>query len=529
MTPRFAALAKAFPMPVVRISVTLFDGLFHGRGDRGQPEWPPTPLRLYQALVAANATRLNEPAVRRVLSWLAEAPPPRIVTPCATIGAGYLLSVPNNAMDIPARAWSRGNYDEKADNDPRKHRALKGVRPHRLPDGQTTLRYDWPAQNNSPPEDDLRDVCERLYALGWGIDLACSTADLIDEPPPDEPWLDSWSAADVGASRRFRCPNQSTLDALGRGHEAFLARVSLGKEMHFAPPPPLSEFASVGYRRPSDPLPRPYRLFELRDVDGGLHRCPLERLAELAGMVRHLAIDQMTQFPPAGVDDDWVETYVAGHRKAERGEHRQLSYVPLPSVGHRHTDPGVRRVMLAASSGEEAWLNTVARRLAGLRLEPEQGDEFGYNRFDDGGVMPPPLLVPIALDGVSRCYTGPSRVWHSFTPVILPGHTNRRRGKRDRLIEKALAQSGVMQACEYEAGPISRFAKSYSAQKYVADSTAPGGKREVGFRRPERFKTLSAVHLTLRFAEPVEGPLLIGAGRHCGFGLMVGEPSNPTD
>ena len=36
------------------ISVTLLDGRFHGRGDGGVPEWPPSPLRLFQALVAAN-------------------------------------------------------------------------------------------------------------------------------------------------------------------------------------------------------------------------------------------------------------------------------------------------------------------------------------------------------------------------------------------------------------------------------------------------------------------------------------------
>ena len=30
---------------------------FHGRGDGSEPEWPPSPLRLFQALVAASAAR----------------------------------------------------------------------------------------------------------------------------------------------------------------------------------------------------------------------------------------------------------------------------------------------------------------------------------------------------------------------------------------------------------------------------------------------------------------------------------------
>src|SRR6185437_13089146 len=33
---------------------------FHGRGDDGNPEWPPSPLRFFQALVSAAATRWRE-------------------------------------------------------------------------------------------------------------------------------------------------------------------------------------------------------------------------------------------------------------------------------------------------------------------------------------------------------------------------------------------------------------------------------------------------------------------------------------
>jgi CRISPR-associated protein Csb2 len=40
--------------------------------------------------------------------------------------------------------------------------------------------------------------------------------------------------------------------------------------------------------------------------------------------------------------------------------------------------------------------------------------------------------------------------------------------------------------------------------------------------RPGHLLELSAVHLRLAFEQPVPGPLTIGAGRHCGFGLMVG-------
>lgn len=38
-------------------SFTLLDAAFHGRGDDGEPEWPPSPLRAFQALRAAAAAR----------------------------------------------------------------------------------------------------------------------------------------------------------------------------------------------------------------------------------------------------------------------------------------------------------------------------------------------------------------------------------------------------------------------------------------------------------------------------------------
>jgi CRISPR-associated protein Csb2 len=150
--------------------------------------------------------------------------------------------------------------------------------------------------------------------------------------------------------------------------------------------------------------------------------------------------------------------------------------------------------------------------LAGAQLEAERGDEFAG--------CDPPLLVPMprrARDGVIRCYTEPAHVWHSFTPVILSGHDDHKPEKTRALIERTLRQSGIDQPCEFEWSAFSRFAKSYSAHKYDAQ------KRPQGYFRPGYLNSLTAVHLTLRFKEDLQvpGPLVIGAGRHCGFGLMA--------
>jgi len=88
------------------LSVTFHDERFHGRRDGGQPEWPPSPLRLFQALVAA-----AEAAVRAggltddptdALRWLEQQGSPAIVAPGHLVGTPVRVAVPNNDLDILA-------------------------------------------------------------------------------------------------------------------------------------------------------------------------------------------------------------------------------------------------------------------------------------------------------------------------------------------------------------------------------------------------------------------------------------------
>lgn len=115
------------------LSVTFLDPTYHGRRTGGEPEWPPSPLRLFQALVAAAAARwgehqrLDTPVA--AFEWLESLPAPAIVAPPSDAGSPYRLSVPNNAMDLVARAWQRGNYSNQGDASPATHRAMKTVRP----------------------------------------------------------------------------------------------------------------------------------------------------------------------------------------------------------------------------------------------------------------------------------------------------------------------------------------------------------------------------------------------------------------
>ena len=174
---------------------------FHGRRDGDQPEWPPSPLRAYQALVAAAAarapTKTLEPAARAAFEWLEHQPPPTLVAPLGARTAGYRLSVPNNAMDLVASAWCRGIYDGSGDADPATHRAMKSMQATLLGD-DATAHYVWPLEDPLAEGDrrhmaTLADIAGSVVALGWGIDMVVGHAEMVSDEQatalPGERWV----------------------------------------------------------------------------------------------------------------------------------------------------------------------------------------------------------------------------------------------------------------------------------------------------------------------------------------------------
>ncbi len=494
------------------ISIRFLQPYAHGRDDNDDPEWPPSPLRMVQALVAASAGRWNERTnlnhVIAAMRWLESLPPPQIVASNAVPSTiPYRLYVPDNVADKVAAVWARGRDASIAD-----YRAGKDVRPVHLAEDSVHYLYQLPTADSEwhALADILKLAARSITHLGWGIDMAVGDASIISAEQAAQLSGFRWGPTPRGGAP-LRVPRAGTLDDIVRKHADFLNRVT---DQGFRPVPPLRVFDVVRYRRQDQPLSRPRRAFELRNTDGTRFRYPHRELIYIAGMVRHLAVEMMKKDPPRDVPENWVGTYVAGHAEADSKVHRQLSYLPLPSVGHEHSDPGVRRVMIAAPIGDDAWLDHLVRRLAGQALKAEPGKPDPFARYD------PPMLVPLprqAHDRVVRCYTEPANVWHSFTPVILPGHDDHKPDKTRALIERAFLQSGIDQPCEFEWSAFSRFPKSYSAHKHDRQ------KRPQGYIRPRYLNGLTAVHLTLRFKNDLQvpGPLVIGAGRHCGLGLMV--------
>src|SRR5882757_3269347 len=96
-------------MTCLLLTVRWLDDRYHGLLDRnGPPEWPPSPYRLFQALIAGVARRGElESEVGQSLAWLQSLDPPMIVTPRSRPGQVVTHFVPNNDGDKKADRQTR--------------------------------------------------------------------------------------------------------------------------------------------------------------------------------------------------------------------------------------------------------------------------------------------------------------------------------------------------------------------------------------------------------------------------------------
>src|SRR5437016_4720801 len=67
------------------------------------PEWPPHPLRLFSALVAAHYDTGAAPAEREALLWLEAQGAPALAAGGASARASVTVFVPVNDSEIPSR------------------------------------------------------------------------------------------------------------------------------------------------------------------------------------------------------------------------------------------------------------------------------------------------------------------------------------------------------------------------------------------------------------------------------------------
>ena len=186
----------------------------------------------------------------------------------------------------------------------------------------------------------------------------------------------------------------------------------------------------------------------------------------------------------------------------------RVSFLPLPSIGHPHSDGQIRRFILATTSDHAALCRLLWEALHGRAPEPEPSP----GAPSQGDIR---LVQLVPADRFLRHYTKSARVWASVTPVLLPGYDDRKqhRGNQqkrltraEQLVCKAMEQAGIDVPARIEVSRVPWW---------------PGTLHARDYQPREKLAHYPRWHVRLTFDRPWTGPLAIGAGRHAGFGVMA--------
>jgi CRISPR-associated protein Csb2 len=511
------------------LTVRFLQPYSHGRSGNGDPEWPPSPLRVFQALVAAAAAASNERMrlehAAPALQWLERQKTPLIVAASGVRSSvKYRLYVPDNVADKVAKSWSGGREGSIAD-----YRTEKDVRPVRLM-GEA-VHYLFPLPNGCPHLDILAAAARSITHLGWGVDMVAANAAVLSEEDTAKLPGERWRPVDGPSADGLRVPVEGTLNDLANKHTAFLNRLS---NDGFKPVPPLSAYRVVGYRRATDPASRPFAAFEIWKPLHEIAELPagkssfrpfdaVRRFGHVAGMVRCATADAATQ---AGWDKEYVKSFILGHGEGKGGQaitDDRLMFVPLPSITPLKVE-SIRRVLVVGPPGTD--LSRIRQLLSGRELIAE------------GQAEPVAMLSAIReSDRNVAHYTRSARAWSTVTPVVLPGFDDPD-GLRNKLKRR---QNGEHLNAEQQKNLLERLnrraveliEKAFQQAGLPKELIEPGGLeyREVGFRAgvdlARRYDLpplkYPRYHVRVRFRHPVAGPLVVGAGRYRGLGVFAVE------
>jgi CRISPR-associated protein Csb2 len=464
------------------ISATFLTGRYHGE------EWPPSPARLVQALVAGVKTGGYQslwPEAEVALRWLERRPAPVILARPEVNLQQYRLAVPNNDMDTVARDWAAGRPGDAS-----KLRTMKDVAP-RLADGNGPhVRYLWPLEGGE--DEAVAVIVQRLshclYAFGWGVDMAYADAELRADAPAQgyEEWTPSRSRG-----KQLAVPVPGFLEDLEATYRRFTERVHT-MDTDTRP----TVYRLQRYERRGEAA-CPFAMFGLRTASGeSVLSKRWDQAMEVAGWLRHASAEALT----GDVDAAEIAAFVLGHVPGGGDAAFRLSYVPLPSIGRAHGDGRIRRAMLVEPpTADGLIIERLAAKLAGAVLT-------------DSGGNPVCTLGPLPDDRVVDFYTRQARVWRSVTPVILHGF-NATRGqisltKTDNLLARAFEMAGyapeTIESLAFQPAPL-----------------WPGAGAAREMRVPQHLSRYPRYHVGVRFRNPVSGPVLAGIGRHYGIGLFA--------
>ena len=438
-----------------------------GRLTRG--EWPPSPARLFAALVAADGTRrASRVTDGSELLWLEGLPPPAIHA-----GSASWHQVLEPRFVVKGGGTSRSTHQEYVAREGALHRP--GVR---VVPGNPLVVYRWDVE---PPNDrtlaSLRLRAARVGYLGASDSpVRVRVETVMPCGAPEETYV-----PDPEGGLRIRVPRPGDVDVLDRMYDAWTERGPSVARSQF---PALLHWAA--YRPPGarDVTDRGEVVawLRLRPSVSGRRISALTALFKDAVLSRH----QRSHGEPPAI--------LHGHGFARSG-YDLARYLALPDTGFPRSRGRIHGLALWLPPDSDQDQRRKARDAArAIDALVGRGIETSVEPY--GGDERPWAANP-------RRWRGPSATWVTAFPVI-----HERRGT----------------PCLPEATRWCRHAGLPDPIAFRSCRTplVPGAVdlAPVEVNRPGR-PALPYSHAELRFAERVTGPVVVGAGRQRGFGLCV--------
>ncbi len=500
--------------------------------NRYAAEWPPHPGRIFMALAAAHFETGEDIAERSALEWLESLPAPSLHVSEADSRTVVTHFVPVNDSAGPSKATLQSAPDFT------RNRAGRTFPRVRLHDDQVYLSwtgFDLPEEHLAA----LQLLCAKVTRIGHSSSLVQMW--VADEVNKDLQHLEPDSLA---AEQHLRIAGPGTMEYLHREFNgvaieefAMLSDTiigSSGKEQRalkekfektfgvswkrsLKPPESRRPVLGLwhGYRAVTksrepllhtvfDPALVVLRLEKNNSRYEALELVSVLNVVDtLRKAIRHVADHDL------GLDS--VPEVLSGHQADGRpSEHPHAAFMPLAFVGHEHADGHLLGVGIALprkeqwpeEESERRLVMTVLSRVSQLTL----GQLGVWKLVPELREKPPDNLTPEMWTHAGR---GEMR-WASVTPVVFDEHPKEKNRAAalesvGRMVRLACLRVGLPEPVNVDVSPVSWHPGAPPARDF------PRLKRKDGSKRRQ-------LHVCLEFAQPVVGPLLLGAGRYRGYG-----------
>lgn len=463
--------------------------------DRKMVEFPPHPSRLFSALVATYEECDLGTDARKALEWLEALPDPSLYASPATV-----TNHGRNVLPVFVPVNDEAYYPASRENDKKGRTRIKSQPPisngsmlNRLraervfpaitPD-DPHVKFMWDAGSEAQiyiPA--LRSIAERVAYLGHSMTPVAISVDESSPMPTLIPDPDG----------------KIMMRTIGKGRLRHLEETYELRKKNPAIQPRIGKITTYSVASESQ------KRIEVKNKFGDYITFRLDNSQSIplasAYMILSVARNAFLSLYPCPLPEE-----ISGHLSdGKPSAKHHLAVIAHPDVGHRYADGHIMGFSFLFPKGMNEQARKSSEYAAGRLKAITLGKLgiIGVNRVYDDMI---PDNIPNSLR-MSTFYK-PHTLWATTTPVLLGKHPHKSATGAGRnggpVFHEACEMVGLPDPVEVNLSPASVFEGVPLSRDFVV---------------PKEFNGYLRMHLVLRFAERVRGPVIIGSARFAGFGV----------